>query len=268
MRKIFKGLALTVVTLSLGMSTSVYADVTVTDVEKAFEDLNGNGGTIQVSEFSPYEGVKNIRLIETVDTNSDSSDNFIGDVMRKINEIGTEDGFDYNYIYCDVYIDGDPQVASSSIYDFSNDRVDITFWGDDGSMTVLRISDGTVIKETGTLTDVVTSNSQSTDDSNLPSASEPTLGEQNAYKQALSYLDFTSFSYSGLIEQLEYEGFSTEEAIYGANNCGADWNEQAAKKAQSYLDFTSLSRVGLIEQLEYEGFTKEQAEYGASAVGF
>ena len=163
MRKIFKGLALTVVTLSVGMTVPVYADVT--DVEKVFEDLNGNGGTIQVSEFSPYEGLKNIRLIETVDTNSDSSDDFIEDVKRKIKEVGTEDWFDYNYIYCDVYIDGDPQVASSSVYDFSNDRVDITFWGDDGSMTVLRISDGTVIKETGNLTDVVTSNSQSTDDS-------------------------------------------------------------------------------------------------------
>lgn len=266
MRRLFKGLALTVVTLSLGMTVPVYADVT--DVEKAFEDLNGNVGTVQVSEFSPYEGLKNIRLIETVDMNSDSSDAFIGDVIRKIKELGTEDWFDYNYIYCDVYMDGNPQIASSSVYDFSNDRVDITFWGDDGSMTVLRISDGTVLKETGTLTDVVTSNSESTDDSNLPSTSESTLGEQNAYKKALSYLDYTAFSYSGLIKQLEYEGFSTEEATYGADNCGADWNEQAAKKAESYLEYTSFSRDGLIKQLEYEGFTREQAEYGASAVGY
>lgn len=266
MRKIFKGLALTVVTLSVGMTVPVYADVT--DVEKAFEELNGNGGTIQVSEFSPYEGLKNIRIVETVDIDSDNSDDFIDKVLDKIKEIGMSEDFEYDCICCDMYLDGNPTLANSSTFYFDNDIVNVVYWGNSGSMTVLRISDGTVIKETGNLTDVVTSNSQSTDASNLPSASESTLGEQNAYKKALSYLDYTAFSYSGLIKQLEYEGFSTEEATYGVDNCGADWNEQAAKKAQSYLEYTSFSRDGLIKQLEYEGFTKEQAEYGVSAVGF
>ena len=96
----------------------------------------------------------------------------------------------------------------------------------------------------------------------------PTMGEKNAVDKAKSYLDFMAFSYSGLIEQLEYEGFSTEEATYGADHCGADWNEQAALKAESYLDFMSFSRSGLIEQLVYEGFSQEQAEYGATAVGY
>ena len=266
MRKIFKGLALTVVTLSVGMTVPVYADVT--DVEKAFEDLNGNGGTIQVSEFSPYEGSKNIRIIETIDVSSDSSNDFIFGVTDKIKEIGMAEDFEYDYIYCDIYMSGYPELNRTSIYDFSNDRVDTTFWGDNGSITVYKISDDTIIKQTGNLTDVVTSNSQSADASGSTYDSEPTLGEQNAYKKALSYLDYTAFSYSGLITQLEFEGFSTEEATYGADNCGADWNEQAAKKAQSYLEYTSFSRDGLIQQLEYEGFTREQAEYGVSAVGF
>jgi len=95
-----------------------------------------------------------------------------------------------------------------------------------------------------------------------------TMGEKNALKSALSYLDYSAFSYSGLVEQLEYEGFSHEEAVYGADNCGADWNEQAALSAQSYLDYSAFSREGLIEQLEYEGFTREQAEYGVEAVGY
>lgn len=95
-----------------------------------------------------------------------------------------------------------------------------------------------------------------------------TMGEKNALNKALSYLDYTAFSYSGLIKQLEYEGFTHEEAVYGVDNCGADWNEQAALKAQSYLDYTAFSREGLIEQLEYEGFTREQAEYGVEAVGY
>lgn len=94
------------------------------------------------------------------------------------------------------------------------------------------------------------------------------MGELNALEKALSYLNYTSFSRSGLIDQLEYEGFSTEEATYGVDNCGADWNEQAAKKAQSYLDYSSFSRQGLIDQLVFEGFTQEQAEYGVSAVGY
>lgn len=95
-----------------------------------------------------------------------------------------------------------------------------------------------------------------------------TMGQKNAVRKALSYLDYSAFSYSGLINQLEYEGFSTEDATYGADNCGADWNEQAARKAQDYLDYSSFSRDGLIDQLKYEGFTAEQAEYGVTAVGY
>lgn len=95
-----------------------------------------------------------------------------------------------------------------------------------------------------------------------------TTGEKNALKKANSYLSFTSFSYTRLIEQLEYDGFTTEEAVYGADNCGADWFEQAAKKAESYLSFSSFSRQRLIEQLEYEGFTHEQAVYGVEENGY
>ena len=97
---------------------------------------------------------------------------------------------------------------------------------------------------------------------------EPTLGERNALAKANDYLDFSAFSYTGLIDQLEYEGFTKEEATYGADNCGADWNEQAAKKAQQYMDYSSFSKSRLIDQLKYEGFTAEQAQYGAAAVGY
>lgn len=95
-----------------------------------------------------------------------------------------------------------------------------------------------------------------------------TMGQKNALKEAKSYLDYSSFSYSGLIEQLEYEGYSNEDATYAVDNCGADWNEQAAKTASDYLDYSSFSKDGLIEQLEYEGFTHEQAVYGAERNGY
>ena len=73
-----------------------------------------------------------------------------------------------------------------------------------------------------------------------------------------------AFSYSGLIEQLEFEGFSHDEAVYAVDNCGADWYEQAARRARAYLNYTSFSYSGLVDQLVFEGFTQEQAEYGAN----
>lgn len=94
-----------------------------------------------------------------------------------------------------------------------------------------------------------------------------TPSQSNAVNMAKSYLDYTAFSRDGLIEQLEYEGFSNEDATYGADNSGADWMEQAVKSAESYLEYTSFSRQGLIDQLEYEGFTHEQAVHGVDATG-
>ena len=93
------------------------------------------------------------------------------------------------------------------------------------------------------------------------------VGQANALASAQQYLDFMAFSYTGLIEQLEYEGYSAEEATYAADNCGADWNGQAAKSARQYLDMMSFSRQQLIDQLIYEGYTQEQAAYGVSQAG-
>lgn len=93
-------------------------------------------------------------------------------------------------------------------------------------------------------------------------SSTMTSGQRNALKSAESYLRSSAFSYTGLIEQLEYEGFSNEDATYAADHCGADWKEQAVKSAESYLKYSSFSKSGLIDQLEFEGFTHEQAVYG------
>ena len=95
------------------------------------------------------------------------------------------------------------------------------------------------------------------------SSSAMTSSQKNALKKAESYLKYSAFSYSGLIDQLEYEGFSTSDATYAVDHCGADWKEQAVKRAESYLKYSSFSKSGLIDQLEYEGFTHEQATYGA-----
>ncbi len=99
-----------------------------------------------------------------------------------------------------------------------------------------------------------------------PFASE-TLSQTNARRTADDYLDYSAFSPSGLIEQLEFEGYSNGDAAYAVDALGVDWNEQAAKMANDYLDYSAFARSGLIEQLEFEGFTPEQAEYGVSTTG-
>jgi len=94
-----------------------------------------------------------------------------------------------------------------------------------------------------------------------------TVSQRNALAKAKTYLRTIPFSYSGLIQQLEFDQFSSADAIYGADNCGADWDEQAAKKAKTYTNTMAFSRGGLIDQLEFDGFTNPQAKYGADAVG-
>lgn len=91
--------------------------------------------------------------------------------------------------------------------------------------------------------------------------------KEMAVGKAKSYLDVSAFSYKGMVEQLEFEGFSEADAKYGADHCGANWKEQAKKKAASYLKISDFSRTGLIDQLEYEGFTFEQAVYGVEQNG-
>jgi hypothetical protein len=100
-----------------------------------------------------------------------------------------------------------------------------------------------------------------------PAAVTVTVSQKNALQKAKDYLSYTAFSHDGLVDQLEYEQFSTADATYGADNVGANWNEQAAKKAKDYMSYSSFSRGGLIDQLEYDKFTPDQATYGANAVG-
>lgn len=94
-----------------------------------------------------------------------------------------------------------------------------------------------------------------------------TISQQNALSKASDYLEFTAFSRSGLIRQLEFDKYSTGDASWAVDHVGANWNEQAAKKAKDYLDFTSFSRSGLIDQLTFDGFTAAEAQYGVSKTG-
>ena len=99
------------------------------------------------------------------------------------------------------------------------------------------------------------------------SATKESINQSNARKKAASYLSLSAFSRSGLIKQLEYEGYSNADATFGTDAQNADWNKQAAKAAANYLSLTSFSRSGLIEQLVYEGYTAEQAAFGVASTG-
>lgn len=102
-----------------------------------------------------------------------------------------------------------------------------------------------------------------------PAAEDPlTMGQKNAIRTAQDYLKYTAFSRTGLIGQLEYEGYSHEDAEFAVYYITVDWFEQAAQCAEDYLKYSAFSRDGLIDQLEYEGFTREQAEYAVTQVGY
>jgi len=101
----------------------------------------------------------------------------------------------------------------------------------------------------------------------VTTAVKETVAQSNAKKSATSYLKFSAFSRTGLIDQLKFESFSNADATYGVDAQNADWNAQAAKSAKNYLEFSAFSRTGLIDQLVFEGYTQAQAEYGVSTTG-
>lgn len=89
----------------------------------------------------------------------------------------------------------------------------------------------------------------------------------NARRHAESYLETMPFSRSGLIDQLEFEGYSSDAATTAVDGLGADWHAQAIRSAQSYLDVMPFSHSGLVDQLIYEGYTPDQAEHGVTGAG-
>ena len=72
-------------------------------------------------------------------------------------------------------------------------------------------------------------------------------------------------SRSRLVSLLQDDGFTREQAEYGADACRVNWNKQAVLKAKDHLRYPPVSRLRLVSWLQREGFTREQAEYGADA---
>ncbi len=97
-------------------------------------------------------------------------------------------------------------------------------------------------------------------------AKSETVGEKAALDKSNDYLSIMHFSKEGLREQLEFEGFTTEEIDYAINNQSVDWSEQALGKGKEYMNTMSFSKTGLKEQLLFDGFTDEQATYAVNEI--
>ena len=93
------------------------------------------------------------------------------------------------------------------------------------------------------------------------------FNQETAVERAKFHTKYNSYSQKGLVKMLVYEGFSDEDAEYGAANCGADWNKEAVEDAESYLNYKSYTRQELYDQLKYEGYTEGQILYALAKAG-
>ena len=104
------------------------------------------------------------------------------------------------------------------------------------------------------------------DESNPYSELEPVFynniyGNEGAVNSAKDYLKFMAASKTKIISLLKKKGFTEEEAIYGAENCGADWYDQALRMAMYYLNVQEFTYEQLALQLMIEGFTEDEIIY-------
>jgi hypothetical protein len=116
-----------------------------------------------------------------------------------------------------------------------------------------------------TTTTTTLARTTSTTSTTSTTVSSVTAGQTQASRSAASYLRAMGFSRSGLIKQLQYEGFSLSDATYGVDAQNANWSAQATRVGASYLRSSSFSRTALIRQLEYEGFSYSDSVYGTDA---
>lgn len=154
--------------------------------------------------------------------------------------------------YCEGNLLLHPEYKSKEKTDYMSGCLDVI--NDELSLSADEPSEGIEVEPEG-------------NEGTVDNGSSMTVSQENAVRSAQSYLDYSAFSRTGLIEQLEYEEFSTSDATFAVDSLQVNWNEQAAKAAADYLEYSAFSRQGLIDQLIYEGYTQKQAEYGVNTTG-
>lgn len=79
---------------------------------------------------------------------------------------------------------------------------------------------------------------------------------------------FQPMSRRAVMTSLRISQFSEEDAAFGADHCGADWNEQARLWAKNCVSKNACSYAKLLKDLQWSGdFTPEEARYGADNCG-
>lgn len=106
------------------------------------------------------------------------------------------------------------------------------------------------------------------DDSTEVDTSDMTVGQKNAYEDAMSYVGMWHESEKSVRDSLEYQEYEDADIEYAMSKLDVDWNLVAIDAAESYIDSGSFSYDGLKSQLTsmFDQFTDEQAEYAVDAI--
>lgn len=84
-----------------------------------------------------------------------------------------------------------------------------------------------------------------------------------AAQRAGDLIELTAFSRSGLIAQLEAEGFSRRDAEAGVDSLQIDWIRAAAIYAYNHpLEFLLASDEQAVAKLQLAGFSRLEAAHG------
>lgn len=87
--------------------------------------------------------------------------------------------------------------------------------------------------------------------------------KEEALASAKAHITKESLSYEETVQTLGGEGYTKDEAVYGASYCGADWDAQAVRRAEKYLtEDPEMTADELEKKLEAAGFSEEEVQYG------
>lgn len=233
--------------------------------------------TSSTADFPTYDITDRYMMTNMFDGVTSGIEESCDDYNQLSSEIEVfEDGSYYLFLnYKCVFFENEYEMLSCTFFT-STRSYSITFGQPSGISEMFREAYGMIfdtlqispeMAATDNAEPTATDNPEPTAADNAEPTSDETASQREAVRTAKDYLKYIAFSREGLIDQLEYEGFTEEDATYGVDNCGADWMEQAVKCAKSYLDNMAFSRKGLIDQLEYEGFTKDEAIHGVDNSG-
>ena len=73
------------------------------------------------------------------------------------------------------------------------------------------------------------------------------------------------FSYGGMVDLIELNGFSHEAAVYAADNCGADWYEMVWGELNAFWSPDGFDPQDAISNLQLRGFSYEETIYAVTA---